>query len=153
MFKLSTTIAVVIGSLSIAASGAGPGRNTATGVGRPSPAMPPAQARLMARRASEIRAVRNLAARETGLAVPPTRLRTQVHSYRYVETRELPDGSVVTTVTGASRTPGARHWAVPSAQVRIAELEQQVADLQAQLDRLYRQMDRLRAELRAARNR
>lgn len=60
----------------------------AVGIGRPTPGRPPAQARLMARRAGEVAAVRNLAA---GLRLPP---RERVQGFVYVRYVERPDGSV-----------------------------------------------------------
>ena len=64
----------------------------AVGVGRPPPRMQGAQARLMARRAAEVAALRNLAAK---LGLGP---RAHLPAFRYVGTKHLPDGSVEVTV-------------------------------------------------------
>ncbi len=64
----------------------------ATGVGHPPPRMAGPRGRLMARRAAEVVAVRNLA---TKLGMGH---RAALRGFRYVSTRHRPDGSVEVTV-------------------------------------------------------
>jgi hypothetical protein len=64
------------------------------GVGRPRPDLPPAQRRLMARRAAEVDAMRNLALAHRTRRTPP---------FRVVLTEHAPDGSV--RVVLQSRVP------------------------------------------------
>ena len=61
---------------------------SASGIGYPPRNMQGVQGRLMARRAAEVTAVRNLAAK---LGMPPN---TRIHSFRYVSARNLPGGAV-----------------------------------------------------------
>lgn len=68
---------------------------TAVGLGFPSPGRPAPQARLMARRAAEVGAVRNLYRK-----IDPTG-RTQRVPFRYVSVVHRPDGGVEVTVTAA----------------------------------------------------
>lgn len=65
---------------------------SATGVGYPPRRMRGVQARLMARRAAEVTAVRNLAAR---IGLSPG---SHLGSFRYVSFRNLPGGAVEVTV-------------------------------------------------------
>lgn len=65
-----------------------PGVVRAMGIGKPPRRMAGAQAKLMARRAAEVRAVRNLAIK---LGYGP---RATVRGFRYVSTEYLVDGSV-----------------------------------------------------------
>lgn len=60
----------------------------AVGVGRPTPGRSPAQSRLMARRAAEVVAVRNLARQHS--SSPSVRVR----GFHYVRYREFRDGRV-----------------------------------------------------------
>ena len=70
----------------------------ATGLGRPQPNIGGGRARLMAKRAAEVIAVRNLA-RKLGLGP-----RATVRGFRYLPAKYLPDGRVeVTVVLNRSR--------------------------------------------------
>jgi len=69
-----------------------PATVTARGMGFPPRHMRGAQAKLMARRAAEVVAVRNLAAQ---LGLPAG---ARVRSFRYVSAQELPGGAVEVTV-------------------------------------------------------
>ncbi len=69
-----------------------PGIVRATGIGKPPRRMVGAQAKLMARRAAEVRAVRNLVIK---LGYGPTAF---IRGFRYVSTEYLADGSVRVTV-------------------------------------------------------
>lgn len=64
----------------------------AVGVGYPPPRLPTAQGRLMARRAAEVAAVRNLAGK---LGVGS---QGRLSTFRYILTKELPNGAVEVTV-------------------------------------------------------
>ena len=64
----------------------------ATGIGYPPPRMKGAQARLMARRAAEVAAVRSLG-RKLGLGS-----NARVGNFKYVAARYLPGGAVEVTV-------------------------------------------------------
>ncbi len=71
----------------------------ATGIGHPPPRMKGAQAKLMARRAAEVVAVRNLAKKlgiESG---------ERVSGFRYVVTKDLPNGKVEVTVEKTIEVP------------------------------------------------
>ena len=70
----------------------------ATGIGYPPPRVRNPRARLMARRAAEVSAVRNLA-RRLGHGDHAT-----LHGFRYVSTRYLVDGSVEVTVEKTRQT-------------------------------------------------
>ncbi len=79
----------------------------ARGIGHPPPQRQGAQARLMARRAAEVRAVRNLG-RKLGL---PSR--AHIRGFRYVHTEYRADGSVVVVVEFPER-PRATRTTVPA---------------------------------------
>ena len=83
----------------------------ATGVGHPKPGLPPAQAKLMARRAAEVRAVRALADK---LGYPR---RATIRGFRYVSTVYRPDGTVEVIVEypvpARSASTGSRPPAAP----------------------------------------
>lgn len=76
----------------------------ATGIGEPPPGRPSAQSRLMARRAAEVTAVRNLAAKLHDLPVDSTEgtgritTATCVRGFRYGSSRLLPNGRVEVTI-------------------------------------------------------
>ena len=76
----------------------------ATGIGRPPRGRPAAQSRLMARRAAQIVAVRNLAREVGGLEDAPAggtgrmTSTTTIRGFRYVSSRLLPDGRGQVTV-------------------------------------------------------
>lgn len=70
----------------------------AMGLGHPPPRMSGGQARLMARRAAEVRAVRNLAVK-LGFG-----RRARVRGFRYATTIYRPDGSVEVVVEQPVRT-------------------------------------------------
>ena len=76
----------------------------ATGIGKPPAGRAPAQAYLMARRAAEVVAVRNLAAQLAGANDGPSasargvRLQATLRGFRYVAVRTLSDGRVEVTV-------------------------------------------------------
>jgi hypothetical protein len=108
-----------------------------TGIGKPSPGRPSAQSRLMARRAAEVVAVRNLAAKLHNVSVDSTEgtghitMATRIRGFRYRSSRLLPDGRVEVTVElplthrSACNTPTALR---PSAlQARLARVRAAVA--------------------------
>jgi hypothetical protein len=74
----------------------------AVGIGYPPPRMQGAQARLMARRAAEVEAVRNLAAK-LGLG-----RRARLPAFRYVGTKHFANGSVEVTVETVTPHAGVR---------------------------------------------
>jgi hypothetical protein len=117
----------------------------ATGTGLPPRgAANPAQAQLMARRASEVVALRNLAALATGKTVEgdPRTNRTWVKAFirgfRVIERRENPDGSFTTVVElPISDVGGNFRGAVSKAdllEARLRQLETEVAALRGVLD-------------------
>jgi hypothetical protein len=85
----------------------------ATGVGHPTPGLPPSQAKLMARRAAEVRAVRALAAK-LGY-----HHRATIRGFRYVSTTYRPDDTVEVVVEYPSRVrqgdarPGVHARSIP----------------------------------------
>lgn len=98
----------------------------AVGVGRPPPHMTGVRARLMARRAAEVVAVRELSRRWAASDGAPrcgeclARRRTRVCGFRYVSARELADGRVVVTVETVEPAAGrpAPHRSVQSGSAR-----------------------------------
>jgi len=113
---LTTCITVWLTVSGLAGEGSPPTPSAtvrAVGIGYPPPRMQGAQARLMARRAAEVVAVRNLAAK---LRLGP---RARLPAFRYVGTRRFTNGSVEVTVEtivavgpvvrpGSTATSGAR---------------------------------------------
>lgn len=107
MIRVLTLFAAAL-CLAAQAAWADPPQTTAvraTGIGRPPKHMTGPQARLMARRAAEVVAVRNLAAKLQGQPIPTgragtahTRLDAVVRGFRYLPSRELPDGTIEVTV-------------------------------------------------------
>ena len=92
---LTTCITVWLTVSGLAGGGSPPTPSAtvqAVGVGYPPPRMQGVQARLMARRAAEVVAVRNLTAK---LGLGP---RARVPAFRYVATKHLANGSVEVTV-------------------------------------------------------
>ncbi len=75
---------------------------TANGIGRAPARMHGAQARLMARRAAEVVAVRNLALklrnRDRPMRYGSRSLHATIRGHRYLSEQTLPDGTVVVTV-------------------------------------------------------
>ena len=107
MFYLLFTIALAGTTAENAPASFGPAPRpaivvvSAGGIGHPPRHMRGVQARLMARRAAEVTAVRNLAAK---LGLPPG---ARMGSFRYVSARNLPGGAVevtVETLANAKRT-------------------------------------------------
>jgi len=90
------------------------------GVGYSPPRLPGAQGRLMARRAAEVVAVRNLAVK---LQLGP---RGRLPSFRYVSAKHLPNGSVEVTVEttvpvgrNTTESPTTKYGVRPRRQVGI----------------------------------
>jgi hypothetical protein len=120
----------------------------ATGIGRPPPGRSGAQARLMAQRAAEVVAVRNLAAQLSGagLAEPGQQVAAGpaglIRGFRYLPARQLPDGSVEVTV----ELPLARLQTNHADLIRrLAQAEADLAEARAQLEDLRRQYEQLQA--------
>jgi hypothetical protein len=113
---LTTCITVWLTISGLAAEGSAPTPSAtvqAVGIGYPPPRMRGAQARLMAGRAAEVVALRNLAAK---LRLGP---RAHLPAFRYVGTKHFTNGSVEVTVEtivtvgpvarpGSTATSGAR---------------------------------------------
>ncbi len=148
----------------------------ATGVGRPPARLTGTQARLMARRAAEVVAVRNLAAKLAGRShdctggnMPTNTMRTVMRGYRYVSAKELPDGTVEVVVEVTVRDlPGKAVEVVSSEanwemelrsmrqalllerrrlELRIEHAEREVATLAAALRHLEAVLSEVDAEL------
>ena len=165
-------IAAVLCAAAQTASAEPPRETTirATGIGRPPKHMTGPRAKLMARRAAEVVAVRNLAAKLQGQMVPTgragiarSRLDGVVRGFRYLPPRELPDGTI--TVTVELGPPETAHIPAGEQAVRLDgptaepparrdqhaaqwhhQVQMQMADLRAQIDRA-----RARLEAQAAR--
>lgn len=115
----------------------------ATGIGRPPAGRPPAQARLMARRAAEVVAVRNLAAKVYGHHVESsggtqrTTVRGLIRGHRYLPARVLPDGRVQVTVELPVRQIHGNYTNLTDRLTRVkSRLAQTKADLAATRDQL-----------------
>jgi hypothetical protein len=67
----------------------------AVGIGRPPRGMTGPRARLMARRAAEVQAARNLATKLAGRASEHRRLRTILRGHEYMPPHFRPDGTVL----------------------------------------------------------
>ena len=129
----------------------------ATGIGKPPQGRPAAQSRLMARRAAEVVAIRNLAAKVHGLTVDPTegtgRMTTaaRIRGFRYVSTRSLPDGRVEVTVELPLARLGEHAAAIalerPVVQARWARAKTQVAAVNARIKSLKRRTKARIAEI------
>ena len=129
----------------------------ATGIGKPPHGKPTAQSRLMARRAAEVVAIRNLAARVHGLTADPTEgtsritTVTQISGFRHVSSRSLPGGRVEVTV----ELPIARFGAGeslygvgrPAVQARLAQIRAQVEAVAARVQVLERRIEARIAEI------
>jgi multidrug resistance efflux pump len=114
------------------------------------------QAKLMARRAAEVIAVRNLAAKLHGQSIPQDRAGTAhvrmdavLGGFRYLPPRELPDGTFEVTVELAEPMPCQDHLTDLRAELNAtrARLEAQAARLRAAIDALEQQLETLRTEL------
>ena len=119
-----------------------------TGIGRPPSGRSGAQARLMAQRAAEVVAVRNLAAQLSGVEPNESGQQTVgcpeglIRGFRYLPARQLPDGSVEVTVElPLSRLQGNHADLVR----RLAQAEADLAEARVQLDELRRQFLQLQA--------
>jgi hypothetical protein len=119
----------------------------ASGVGRPPPNMTGPQAKLMARRAAEVIAVRNLAARLQGRAAQHASTGTGhasvdalIRGYRYLPATVLPDGSVEVTV----------ELPLPMLTHNHEQVADEAATLRAQLHELQDRLAREREQTRAA---
>jgi len=128
----------------------------ATGIGKPPPGKPAAQARLMARRAAEVVALRNLAAKLHGQHVVAggdrleARTEALIRGFRYLEPRFLDDGVVEITVELPLPTLISNHDSIAS---RISLLETELRDTRARLTQLTESDAAARTEIEQARAR
>lgn len=124
----------------------------ATGIGRPPEGKTPAQARLMARRAAEVVALRNLVRKlndeqvtgEDGTFTATTD--GFIRGFRYLPPVEHPDGTVEVVVELPLRQAYDNH---AQAADRVAFLEAELARTRAELDALRTLHERTRAWLSA----
>lgn len=140
-----------------------------TGVGYAPARLSGPRARLMARRAAEVVAQRNLAAELARLSTGvggvrvAHRLSARIAGFRYVAQRDLPDGSVEVTIEWPARTAGVRGWtpatsqpisraaasAIKSPRPAVAAAPQaQLRELRLRIEYLERELGRVRALLR-----
>jgi hypothetical protein len=128
----------------------------ATGKGLPPPQMSGQQARLMAERAAQVIAVRNLAATVRGLPIPdhgnaasplPAEVAARIRGYRYLPARPMPDGSVEVTVELDV------HRDFPRVMTLLQRTHQAEADLAATKAALQRIDTKQRSELEELRRR
>ncbi len=140
-----------------------------TGVGYPPARLSGPRARLMARRAAEVVAQRNLAAElarlSTGVggAGVAHRPSARIAGFRYVAQRDLPDGSVEVTIEWPAVTAGVRGWTPAASQpisraaasaIRLprpavaAAPQAQLRELRLRIEHLERELGRVRALLR-----
>jgi uncharacterized protein involved in exopolysaccharide biosynthesis len=128
----------------------------ATGIGRPPKTAQGAQARLMAERAAETVALRNLAlklgqARLEGGGRSVIQVEAFLSGYRLAETKYLPDGTVECTV----EIPLDKVYGnvVRILQTQLEEARQKQSDTEAKLGAAQTEIGRLSAELAAAKAR
>ena len=129
----------------------------ATGIGKPPHGKPTAQSRLMARRAAEVVAIRNLAARVHGLTADPTEgtsritTVTQISGFRHVSSRSLPGGRVEVTVELPIARFGAGEglYGVGRAavQTRLARIRTQLEAVAAHVKSVERRIEARIAEI------
>lgn len=105
MFAIATSVllAVLMQAAPIHAPASKPAVIRATGIGKPPRGKSPVVARLMARRAAEVVAVRNLARKLSPRPRPGSRSytshrSTRIAGFRYLRPVYRPDGSVEVTV-------------------------------------------------------
>ncbi|HMQ16859.1 MAG TPA: hypothetical protein PKC49_12885 [Phycisphaerae bacterium] len=128
----------------------------ATGIGRPPQGKPAPQAKLMARRAAEVVALRNLAAQLEGQALSASggrmsaRTETLIRGFRDLAPRDLADGSVEITVELPLPTLLHNHTTVAD---RTAQLESRLQAAQAELEALKSELAASRLEAERARAR
>ncbi|HEY3246187.1 MAG TPA: hypothetical protein VGM03_22825 [Phycisphaerae bacterium] len=124
----------------------------ATGIGKPTPGKPAAQAKLMARRAAEVVALRNLAAQVQGRT--PTETGGTLHTatdglirgYRFLPPRDLPDGTVEVTVELPLQQLHANHVEIAD---RVKHLEDELRATRQRLETARQHHARVQAVLEA----
>jgi hypothetical protein len=128
----------------------------ASGIGRRPAGKTPAQAKLMARRAAEVVALRNLAAKLHGQGINDdgdrieARTEALIRGFRYLPPRELQDGSVEVTVELPLPTLMGNHTIVAD---RVSQVEEELAAMRAEMRQLREQESVMRAELERTRAR